>query len=234
MVATTQSPARPVLPCAPQTTLSPGECKSWLNIFTCGSPSSPPKRGEKAHLSRQEGNWSFTLVSSSMEFYTRINWRQKFIVQESLYVRCWLLMIKIMMWWSKFSFVYTAQYHKSPWGLYSLFSKTASCPQTLSLNEEKKKSCTKKKKKRSREKNGRSLICWYAVLPGQNTIICCLSMKLIMTHNYVHHQVATSSVWSNYRTSKEGSQLEVQEQQSSSNQPNIVLRLLVHPENRAN
>lgn len=47
--------------------------------------------------------------------------------------------------------------------------------------------------------------------PGQNGIICCQWKQLFMTHIYVHHQVATSSVWSNYRISEGGSKIRATE-----------------------
>lgn len=69
----TRSPFHPYLHCVPWTALSHSECKSWLNIFTCGSTLFPsPQERKKSHLSTQKGNWSFTLVSYGWESQNNI------------------------------------------------------------------------------------------------------------------------------------------------------------------
>lgn len=47
VVASTQSLVHPYFHRAWWTTLSPGECESWLNIFTCGSALFPSKKKKK-------------------------------------------------------------------------------------------------------------------------------------------------------------------------------------------
>lgn len=82
----TRSPFHPYLHCGPWTALSHSECKSWLNIFTCGSTLFPsPQKRKKSHLSTQKGNWSFTLVSSMVENHRIIYWRWKVTVSGTLH-----------------------------------------------------------------------------------------------------------------------------------------------------
>lgn len=43
------------------------------------------KKREKSHLSRQEGNWSFTLVSSAAEIHRIIYWQWNVIVSDTFF-----------------------------------------------------------------------------------------------------------------------------------------------------